>query len=93
MNEPVSDRIHLKHSLTHEVAYGSLLKDRKCALHEKIVEAIERLYPDRLTEQIEPPIMPSAPRPGRRHPNIFVRLGLKSSPRGVREVISYFVKG
>jgi class 3 adenylate cyclase/predicted ATPase len=42
-----------KHALTHEVAYGSLLGDRRRALHGRIVEAIERLYADRLGEQIE----------------------------------------
>jgi predicted ATPase len=42
-----------KHALTHEVAYGSLLQDRRRALHARIVEALEPLYPDRLTEQIE----------------------------------------
>ena len=42
-----------KHALTHEVAYGSLLEDRRRALHARIVEAIERLYPDRLVEQVE----------------------------------------
>jgi predicted ATPase len=42
-----------KHALTHEVTYGSLLADRRRALHARIVEAIERLYADRLSEQIE----------------------------------------
>jgi tetratricopeptide (TPR) repeat protein len=42
-----------KHALTHEVAYGSLLHERRRALHVQIVGAIEVLYPDRLTEQIE----------------------------------------
>jgi tetratricopeptide (TPR) repeat protein len=42
-----------KHALTHEVAYGSLLHERQRALHARIVEAIETLYPDRLIEQIE----------------------------------------
>ena len=42
-----------KHALTHEVAYGSLLQERRRALHARIVEAIERLYADRLTEQVE----------------------------------------
>ena len=32
-----------KHALTHEVAYGSLLQERRRALHARIVEAIERL--------------------------------------------------
>ena len=31
-----------KHALTHEVAYGSLLQDRRRALHARIVEAIEQ---------------------------------------------------
>ena len=42
-----------KHALTHEVAYGSLPQERRCPLHAKIVEAIEHLYPDRLSEQVE----------------------------------------
>jgi predicted ATPase len=42
-----------KHALTHEVAYGSLLQERRRALHARIVEAIEKLYSDRLTEQVE----------------------------------------
>ena len=42
-----------KHALTHEVAYGSVLQERRRTIHAKIVEAIERLYPDRLAEQVE----------------------------------------
>jgi class 3 adenylate cyclase/tetratricopeptide (TPR) repeat protein len=42
-----------KHALTHEVAYGSVLQDRRRALHAAIVEVIERLYADRLPEQVE----------------------------------------
>jgi tetratricopeptide (TPR) repeat protein len=42
-----------KHALTHEVAYGSILQERRRTLHARIVEAIERLYPDRLIEQVE----------------------------------------
>jgi len=42
-----------KHALTHEVAYGSLLHERRRTLHTRIVEAIERLYPDRLAEHVE----------------------------------------
>jgi predicted ATPase len=39
-----------KHALTHEVTYGTLLQERRKALHARIVGAIERFYPDRLTE-------------------------------------------
>src|SRR5262249_52308481 len=42
-----------KHALTHEVAYGGLLQERRRALHARIVTAIEALYPDRLGEQAE----------------------------------------
>ena len=42
-----------KHALTHEVTYGSLLQDRRKALHARIVDAIERCYPDRLAEHVE----------------------------------------
>jgi class 3 adenylate cyclase/tetratricopeptide (TPR) repeat protein len=42
-----------KHALTHEVAYGSVLQDRRRALHARIVEAVEALYPDRLAEKVE----------------------------------------
>jgi len=42
-----------KHALTHEVAYGSLLQEQRRVLHAWIVEAIERLYPDRLSEHVD----------------------------------------
>ena len=42
-----------KHALTHEVTYGALLQERRKALHARIVDAIETLYPDRLTEHVE----------------------------------------
>ena len=42
-----------KHALTHEVAYGSVLHERRRALHARIVEAIETLHPDRLGEHVE----------------------------------------
>ena len=42
-----------KHALTHDVAYGSLLIQRRKELHRIIALAIETLYADRLTEQYE----------------------------------------
>ena len=42
-----------KHALTHEVAYRSLLQERRRALHAHIADTMERLYADRLTEQVE----------------------------------------
>jgi class 3 adenylate cyclase/tetratricopeptide (TPR) repeat protein len=48
------DRVYtFKHALTHEVAYGSLLHERRRMLHARIVEALEGLYPDRGDEQVE----------------------------------------
>jgi class 3 adenylate cyclase/tetratricopeptide (TPR) repeat protein len=42
-----------KHALTQEVAYNSLLVKRRKEIHEKIGNAIEELYPDRLEEYYE----------------------------------------
>jgi tetratricopeptide (TPR) repeat protein len=42
-----------KHVLTHEVAYGGLLRERQRLLHGRIVAAIEQRDADRLTEQVE----------------------------------------
>jgi len=40
------------HALTHEVAYQSLLHERRRALHGRIVEAIESAHGDRLAEHV-----------------------------------------
>ncbi|MFC1859696.1 tetratricopeptide repeat protein, partial [Thermodesulfobacteriota bacterium] len=42
-----------KHALTQEVAYSSLLKERRKEIHEKIGQAIETLYPENLEEYFE----------------------------------------
>jgi class 3 adenylate cyclase/tetratricopeptide (TPR) repeat protein len=42
-----------KHGLTYQVAYNSLLQDRRRGLHARIVDAVETLYRERITEQIE----------------------------------------
>jgi tetratricopeptide (TPR) repeat protein len=42
-----------KHALTHEVTYGSLLQERRRALHARILEALDALAGDRLAEQVE----------------------------------------
>jgi class 3 adenylate cyclase/tetratricopeptide (TPR) repeat protein len=42
-----------KHALTHEVAYGSLLLERRRVLHARIVEALEALARDRVVEHAE----------------------------------------
>ena len=42
-----------KHALTHEVAYGSLLHDRRRPLHARITEVIETAWADRLGDQVE----------------------------------------
>ena len=42
-----------KHALTHEVAYGSLLLERRRVLHARIVQALEVLAGDRVAEQVE----------------------------------------
>jgi tetratricopeptide (TPR) repeat protein len=42
-----------KHTLTQEVAYESLLKQRRQEIHGRIARAIEELYADRLPEHFE----------------------------------------
>jgi tetratricopeptide (TPR) repeat protein len=42
-----------KHALTHEVAYETLLQERRRVLHARIVEALEVLAGDRVGEQVE----------------------------------------
>jgi predicted ATPase/class 3 adenylate cyclase len=52
---PLSPEVEytFKHALTHEVAYGTLLGDRRRTLHARLVEAIERLQAGRLDEQVD----------------------------------------
>jgi predicted ATPase len=42
-----------KHALTHEVAYGSLLEDRRRALHRRVVETLEGLSADPSSAEVE----------------------------------------
>jgi class 3 adenylate cyclase/tetratricopeptide (TPR) repeat protein len=42
-----------RHSLTHDVAYGSLLHDRRRALHARVKAALEQLHLDALDEIAE----------------------------------------
>jgi tetratricopeptide (TPR) repeat protein len=42
-----------KHALTLEVAYGSLLQEQRRAAHARIVGAMERVYAERLTEEVD----------------------------------------
>jgi tetratricopeptide (TPR) repeat protein len=42
-----------KHALTHEVAYNSLLLERRRVLHARLVEALEALTPERAAKQVE----------------------------------------
>ena len=42
-----------KHALTRDVAYDSVLVGRRKTLHRIVATAIEELYQDRLTEQVE----------------------------------------
>ncbi|MBY4676683.1 adenylate/guanylate cyclase domain-containing protein [Marinobacterium arenosum] len=41
---------NFKHGLTQEVAYGSLLRERRAELHERAARAIEALYPQQLND-------------------------------------------
>ena len=41
-----------KHALTHDVAYGSLIQERRRTLHSKVVATTETLYAEQLAEHI-----------------------------------------
>jgi class 3 adenylate cyclase/tetratricopeptide (TPR) repeat protein len=41
------------HGLTRQVAYRSLLQERRRGLHARVVDYIERQYPDRLVDHVE----------------------------------------
>jgi class 3 adenylate cyclase/tetratricopeptide (TPR) repeat protein len=43
-----------KHALTHEVAFASLLQERRMVLHLRILEALESRLADQPSEEIEP---------------------------------------
>jgi len=50
----IADReFTFKHSLTHEVAYATLLQEHRRALHARILRVIEELNADRLAEHAE----------------------------------------
>ena len=42
-----------KHALTHDVAYGGLLGERRRALHDRILAAMEQIYADRRSEALD----------------------------------------
>jgi predicted ATPase len=42
-----------KHALTHEVAYSSLLQERRRVLHGRIVERLEKIAGDRVVEEVD----------------------------------------
>ena len=46
-------RYRFKHSLTHDVTYSEVLHERRREIHARVVNAIEKLYADRLDEQVE----------------------------------------
>ena len=68
-----------KHALTHEAAYSSLLLERRRVLHARIVEAIETLAGERVTEQANAlPVMPYEARSGTRPWRTTGRQGIRS---------------
>src|SRR5215467_3845229 len=42
-----------KHALTHEVAYGGILQDRRRSIHARILQVMERVHADRLSEHVD----------------------------------------
>ena len=81
-----------KHALTHEVAYGSVLQDRRRALHAAILDAMERLYADRLSEHVERLAHHAARgRVLQKAMQLPPRAGAKAAGRSAnREAVAYF---
>jgi class 3 adenylate cyclase/tetratricopeptide (TPR) repeat protein len=80
-----------KHALTHDVAYGSLLNERRRELHARVLGALERLHAARLDQQIDRLAHHSrrAERWDRALPYLR-RAGLKASERlALREAAAY----
>ena len=46
-------RYTFKHALTHDVTYSGVLHETRSSIHARVVAAMERLYADRLGEQVE----------------------------------------
>ncbi|WP_283814564.1 ATP-binding protein [Bradyrhizobium australiense] len=42
-----------KHALTHDVAYSGVLHERCREIHARVADAMEKIYGDRLSEQVE----------------------------------------
>jgi class 3 adenylate cyclase/tetratricopeptide (TPR) repeat protein len=42
-----------RHSLTHDVTYSAVLHERRREIHKRVVNAMEKIYADRLGEQVE----------------------------------------
>ncbi|HTD57318.1 MAG TPA: adenylate/guanylate cyclase domain-containing protein, partial [Solirubrobacteraceae bacterium] len=81
-----------KHALTHEVAYTSLVQERRRALHALIVHAFEALYADRLGQHVER-VAHHALRGQvwERAVHYLTESGLKAAARSAhREAIEYF---
>ena len=81
-----------KHALTHEVAYGSMLQERRRELHAALLKAMERVYADRLVEQVEV-LAHHAVRGGIRDKAVryLAEAGVKAFGRSaVREAVTFF---
>jgi tetratricopeptide (TPR) repeat protein len=81
-----------RHALTHEVAYSSLLQERRHALHARIVAALETLYADRLLSQVEQLAHHAMQGEEWEKAVIYCRqAGAKAAARSVyREAVAYF---
>jgi class 3 adenylate cyclase/predicted ATPase len=84
-----------KHALTHEVTYGTLLSDRRRALHARIVTAIEQQYAERLGEQMELLAHHAVRGEAWEKAVVYVReAGTKAFTRSAyTDAVNYFTKG
>jgi class 3 adenylate cyclase/tetratricopeptide (TPR) repeat protein len=81
-----------RHTLTQEVAYDTLLRERRRALHARVMEALEQIHADRPGEQVES-LAHHALRGEVWHKAVsYLRqAGVKAAARGInREAVGFF---
>jgi len=81
-----------RHTLTQEVTYDTLLRERRRALHARVMEALEQLHADRPGEQVES-LAHHALRGEVWHKAVsYLRqAGVKAAARGInREAVGFF---
>ena len=81
-----------RHTLTQEVTYDTLLRDRRRALHARVMEALEQMHADRPGEQVESLALHALRGEVWHKAAAYLRqAGARAGARGInREAVSFF---